>query len=922
MDILGLLYQLFIMPLQIVFEEIFYFAFYLTQNPGIAIAVFSFLMSLLLLPLYNRADAIQKEEREIEAKLTKGVEHIKKTFRGDEQLMMLQTYYRKNNYSPLYLLRGSLSLFLQIPFFIAAYQFLSNLDLLNGVSFGFIKDLAAPDALFNVGGMSVNVLPIIMTVVNLVSTYLFTKGSSLKTKIQLYAMALFFLVFLYNSPSGLVFYWTCNNIFNLVKCILGKLENHRKGKHIVLGICSIIIFFYGIFNANELNLRKVLQILFYALLPNLPLLIAKFGRNNFYHVRDSKLTSKRKFFVVSACFIAILVGGLIPSAVIVASPQEFIVGNYLIDPSKYLLSTLVVSFGTFVIWLGVFYCIADNENKVLFERIIWTYCVVAIVNYMFFGKDLGLMTPTLEYERGMVFSKFESYLNIVVILLAIIISNFVWKRYRNYLNDVLLICTMALVCMISINIIDIKESIEKVSINSYEINDKILRLSRSGKNIIVFMLDRAIGLYVPYIFNEKPVMKEKFAGFTYYANTMSFGGYTNFTTPSLFGGYEYTPVEMNKRNNESLKDKHNEAIKVMPVLFNKNNYNVIVCDPSYANYQMVPDISLYDEYPNIKKYRTLGKFGCQIEKMDIESENVNSVKMNSRNFYVFGVMKSLPVSIQKRIYNSGQYNVLRKDLQNQKMTSLYTAKHSSKNFMQRYNVLKNLSNITGVDDNGNNFIIIVNHTTHEPCLLQTPDYLPSIDVNNYEYEKKHSDRFVYNGRKLKMTEYRQMSHYHANMASLIQLGNWFDYMRENNVYDNTRIIVVADHGRALKQVDEFILDDGTDYMADIQHYYPLFMVKDFNEKDFKISDEFMTNADVATIVTKDIIENPINPFTGNLINNTTKLDGKQYVLSSAECNVTTNNGNVFLPGKWYSVHTDMRDKNNWELVKENDVLPY
>ncbi len=210
MDILGFLYQLFIMPLQVVFEVIYYLAFKLTGNLGISIVALSFAVSMLLVPLYNRADAIQKEEREIEAKLAKGVEHIKKTFRGDEQLMMLQTYYRKNNYSPLYFLRGSLSLFLQIPFFIAAYQFLSNLDLLNGVSFGFIKNLAAPDAMLNVGGMTVNVLPIIMTVVNLVSTYLFTKGFPVKTKIQLNAMALFFLVFLYNSPAGLVCYWTHN----------------------------------------------------------------------------------------------------------------------------------------------------------------------------------------------------------------------------------------------------------------------------------------------------------------------------------------------------------------------------------------------------------------------------------------------------------------------------------------------------------------------------------------------------------------------------------------------------------------------------------------------------------------------------------------------------------------------------------------
>ena len=39
--------------------------------------------------------------------------------------MILQTYYRQNHYKPTYVLRSAVSLFLEIPFFIAAYAFLS-----------------------------------------------------------------------------------------------------------------------------------------------------------------------------------------------------------------------------------------------------------------------------------------------------------------------------------------------------------------------------------------------------------------------------------------------------------------------------------------------------------------------------------------------------------------------------------------------------------------------------------------------------------------------------------------------------------------------------------------------------------------------------------------------------------------------------
>ena len=187
-------------PLQLLFEVIYLLANRIIENPGASIIVLSLLMNFLVLPLYKRADAMQEEEKAMERRLRDGVRHIKKTFKGDEKMMILQTYYRQNHYKPTYVLRGAVSLMLEIPFFIAAYRFLSGLALLQGASFGPIADLGQPDALLTIGTLHVNLLPFLMTGVNLISCVIFTKDSPLKTKIQLYAMALFFLVFLYTSP--------------------------------------------------------------------------------------------------------------------------------------------------------------------------------------------------------------------------------------------------------------------------------------------------------------------------------------------------------------------------------------------------------------------------------------------------------------------------------------------------------------------------------------------------------------------------------------------------------------------------------------------------------------------------------------------------------------------------------------------------
>ena len=227
MTFFEMLGALLIGPLKLIFEVIFSAALTVINNPGLSVIVLSLAMNVLALPLYRRADAIQVEARDTENKLKDVVAHIKKTFSGDERMMILQTYYRQNKYNPLSVLSGSVSLMLEIPFFMAAYQFLSGVDAFTGASFGPIADLSAPDGLLTIGGFSINLLPVIMTLVNVISSSLYLKGFPLKTKIQLYGMAAFFLVFLYNSPAALVFYWTLNNLFSLIKTLFYRMKNPK-----------------------------------------------------------------------------------------------------------------------------------------------------------------------------------------------------------------------------------------------------------------------------------------------------------------------------------------------------------------------------------------------------------------------------------------------------------------------------------------------------------------------------------------------------------------------------------------------------------------------------------------------------------------------------------------------------------------------
>lgn len=921
MSFLSILETLLIGPLKLVFEIIFAVANRFVGHPGLAIIFLSLIMNILVLPLYRRADAMQEASRDLEAKLRDGVAHIKKTFSGDERMMILQTYYRQNHYKPTNALNGSVSLLLEIPFFMAAYQFLSHLEILSGVSFGPIKDLGAPDGLLVIGGLAINVLPILMTLINVISSALYLKGFPLKTKIQLYAMALFFLVFLYTSPSCLVFYWTLNNVFSLVKTIFYKLKNPKKVLQYLTSVVGLFFLVFGAFIYQNESVKRKVFLIGVGLLLQLPLLLpllkAKLPRRS----ESRQPQPDRKVFLLGAVLLTVLVGLLIPSTFIAASPQEYVDITYFHNPLWYLVSTLCLAGGTFLIWMGVFYWLASPKGKVVFEKLVWILCGAMLVNYMFFGTDLGVISSTLQYENGVSFSLKAQLLNLLILAAVAAVLYLCVSKWKRVTVMALLTALVALGGMSAVNVVKIKSSVDTLASQQgvEESGMPNFQLSKTGKNVVVLMLDRAMNEYIPYLFNENPELKEQFAGFTYYSNTVSFGGSTNFGTPALLGGYEYTPVEINKRDTESLASKQNEALKVMPVLFAENDYEVTVCDPVYANYQWVPDLSIYDDYPEIKAYITKGKFGDVNQKKAV-------VQNNHRNFFCFSIMKSMPLCFQNTIYNKGQYNQMASTssetvYSTQTVGSISTATGMLNAFMEAYHALENMSTMTQItEDETNTFLFMSNDMTHEPMLLQEPDYTPAQNVDNTEYDAENADRFIVDGKELKIETSLQMSHYQVNMAALMQLGNWFDYLRENGVYDNTKIILVSDHGRYLGHLEELITEDDANKVRNVECYYPLLMVKDFNSQEFTTSEEFMTNADVPTLATEGLIEDPKNPFTGNEINSDEKTAHEQYVILSVDWDVAKNNGNTFFPSQWASVKEDMRDVENWTFYDQTMVL--
>ncbi len=905
MSIGSALYTMIIGPLKLLFEVVYSLAYYVTHSSGLSIIALSMVMNVLLLPLYKRADAVQEEENQIQKRLKPVVDHIKKSFKGDEQYMILNTYYRQNHYKPIYALRSSISLLLQIPFFIAAYDFLSNEYTVISSSFGPITSLGSADHLL----FGMNLLPILMTVINIISSIIYTKGQPFRQNIQLYIMALAFLVFLYDRPAGLVFYWTLNNLFSLIKNIFGKIRNSNTVLSIILSVAGIAgIVFLLVRPMATITMQIIASGAM--LMLQIPFIYLRFLKDRF-PVEEKGGETDNRLFYTEILFLIVFYGLFIPCHVIGTSPSEFIDTINPVDPMLYIGNTLLLVIGVFGVWFVIYYSLMKASIRKYIGYGLFILCVVAVFDYFGFGRSLGNMSNMLIYEEGMNYSGKEKIINLVAVSLVCVAAMLVIRFKRTAVSAVIVIMIIASSILSVRNFFDIRSDVKGAltEIREAKSNQAEIHLSRSGENVLVIILDRAANSFFPYLLHEKPELKEMYSGFTYYPNTMSYAGSTNFGIPAVYGGYEYTPEAMDERSDEYLVDKHNEAIRVMPVLFDENGFEVTVFDPCYANYKSPGELSVYDDYPEIRKYNTeAGMFGY--DPLIIRDH----MDLLNRNLFCYGVMKSAPVILQTILYNGGAYNSINRYeslFSLDDLVGVSSKAYVKQGFANSFSVLQNLKNITHIsDDDPDQLLLLYNNSTHEPTLLQEPDYEMKANVDNFEYDTLMDySREDGNGNRIHFETFEQISHYQINMASIQELGRWFDYLKENGVYDNTRIIIVADHGASRLNLIDGMIKDGVDLCV----YNPLLLIKDFYSSGFSVDESFMTNADTITYAAKDLIEDPVNPFTGKRISNEEKYDGDQRIYVSGIISVKENNGKTFLYDKIYSVHDDVFDLGNWDL---------
>ena len=213
-------FYFFTKPLFFIIDYLFkYFG-----NFGTAIVLITMGIRLMFFPLANYSFRSMAKMKAVQPEMAR-LKELHKEDKAKLQQEML-ALYRKEKINPA---SGCLPVLIQIPFFFAIYKMLFiSLEMRHQPFFGWIKDLSAqdPTSLFNFFGLIpwdppsfliIGIWPILMGASMWVQQKLNPPPPDpLQAKIFAF-FPLFLTVILASFPSGLVVYWTVNNILTIAQ---------------------------------------------------------------------------------------------------------------------------------------------------------------------------------------------------------------------------------------------------------------------------------------------------------------------------------------------------------------------------------------------------------------------------------------------------------------------------------------------------------------------------------------------------------------------------------------------------------------------------------------------------------------------------------------------------------------------------------
>lgn len=786
-SMMSLLYEIFILPIEIIYRAIYLGSVQLTGNYGLSILVLSAVSAVAFIPLGRLAVGMQAGEKKVQQIMAPQLARIRSESKGAERQRRINRLYRRYAYHPLLAIRSAFGVALQIPFLTGAYYMILSLTQLQGQSFLCIADLSQPDGLL----WGVNFLPILMTVVNITATFT-TPGLSRKDRIQAVIIAFFFLLLLYGAASALLIFWTMNNVFFLLQ-----------------------------------NLH-------------LPVKLPRFRKPAFAQGAMSTASASllRSVYGLSCAGLAALLFLYVPFQTYASDPAFFASGplDVLLGMVRYLSLTFFI---VFVLWLWF-----PARGKAIPAFVaFWALCL-AFVNVFVMPGDFGALDGTRfldEARIGRPMRLFADALLPVLVALAAAAVAFAPARVRRALPGVLSIALFSLLVLTGYSGISSLGAVEEdTAFTPPPYAQAMQSYSRNGENVIVVIMDMFTGGHIEKMLDDPwfDDFRAGMDGFVWYPDTVSMADATILSLPSIYGGHGYSPAATNGRRSLTLEETVNKAFALMPRNFAAHDYDVSVIngleyfnEELYARHGGKADNIL--TVPRVRR-TFLRKYYDDVSLRDFSSF-----------FAILGLFQASPDMFKQKLYDDGNWKNAGDGILAASM-DFYKEEDAYFRYVFTSGITADAPRSTAKI-----FYTMLSHYMwhYAPDLVDGAPRIVADPCPETEGQLLHKGGVL-------------PEHYYAERHLMRYLMIFFEQLKEAGVYDNSRIILVSDHGERDSQMVARAYNDGKEFADGVPYgsgrYAPgrphaLLMVKEPGKHGpLRIDEAFMSSADVPLLALKGI----------------------------------------------------------------------
>ena len=413
-----------------------------------------------------------------------------------------------------------------------------------------------------------------------------------------------------------------------------------------------------------------------------------------------------------------------------------------------------------------------------------------------------------------------------------------------------------------------------------------LGFSKDKPNIIVLMSDTVQSDNFTQALKDYPELYDVFEGFTYYTNTLSASSITFASFPAIIGGEYYAPHNVNKRNlKHTLVEENSKAIVGVANSFSNAGYavsfgTIFPGDEVYIRPNLKKDVLLI---PNTDHSAWAGfyKQHYRIQEPKLDS----SIPFGE--LISLGLFRASPYIFRARLYQAEGWLFGDSLLANH---FRYSVNNASK--IASFAVLSNTQSPKPT------FKLFHENTEHFPWLLDKDNACQHI-----------TDTSLY--RSKLMTDKAGLA-YSNHICYVKNLGLWLKWFKDSGIYDNTKIIIVSDHGNGGQGAPLIDLP-----RRELRNSHIFFMVKDFNAKGkLKVdTTTFVSNSD-AMAVACDEIDSKCPKIPPSFLKN--PMPNRELIFTFVDGGSGRQTNTKFDVILQYKVKNSIFDLNNWTDITSTE----